>query len=322
MADFLRGGVSEGARAVRGSHEYNVVPFVALAMAFAMEGDGKKVFGNSAELFRAIKEILLASDTNRLVAELTFVRINDLAAPTPPTDPVLYIEPVVALLIITNAFLLGLQTDENWQDWAGWQLVEIVFTFIFCVEIGVRVRLAGWRTYLFGQGSSWNYFDIFLVISGVVDILLTSVVQEESEAAATQLLRACRLVRLTRMFRVFRLKFIKELQLMIKGLVGGLRTLCLAFALLFVVIYVIAVFATIAIGRGTHEDSVRPLFINVPQSMFTAFRCFSGECITEGGAPIAPLLVNEFGALFVLGYVSSYMLITMGAWAVISWPDT
>ena len=37
---------------------------------------------------------------------------------------------------------------------------------------------------------------------------------------------------------------------MIKGLVGGLRTLCLAFALLFSVLYMIAVFATIAIGRG------------------------------------------------------------------------
>ena len=100
-------------------------------MAFAMEGDGKRIFGNSAELFRAIKEIsanqvftfgyipksvpvgfcivsrareeiLLAGDTNRLVAELTFVRINDLAAPTPPVDPVLYIEPFVALLIVSN----------------------------------------------------------------------------------------------------------------------------------------------------------------------------------------------------------------------------
>ena len=43
---------------------------------------------------------------------------------------------------------------------------------------------------------------------------------------------------------------------MIKGLVGGLRTLCLAFALLFSVLYVIAVFATIAIGRGLTRQAV------------------------------------------------------------------
>ena len=42
---------------------------------------------------------------------------------------------------------------------------------------------------------------------------------------------------------------LQELQLMIKGLVGGFRTLCLANCLLFSVLYVIAVFATIAIGQ-------------------------------------------------------------------------
>ena len=50
---------------------------------------------------------------------------------------------------------------------------------------------------------------------------------------------------------------------MIKGLVGGLRTLVLAFALLFVVLYIIAVFATITIGRGAdldRLDGLRSLF--------------------------------------------------------------
>jgi len=48
---------------------------------------------------------------------------------------------------------------------------------------------------------------------------------------------------------------------MIKGLVGGLRTLVLAFALLFVVLYIIAVFATITIGRGPELDgTLRNLF--------------------------------------------------------------
>ena len=47
----------------------------------------------------------------------------------------------------------------------------------------------------------------------------------------------------------------QELQLMIKGLVGGLRTLCLAFALLFSVLYVIAVFATIAIGQNLSSST-------------------------------------------------------------------
>ncbi|CAE7820603.1 cac, partial [Symbiodinium microadriaticum] len=282
VADFLRSNLSEG----MSPPQHNVVPFQALAMAFAMDGDGKRIFGTSAELFRAIKEILLAGDTNRLVAELTFVRINDLAAPTQPVDPVLYIEPFVALLIVSNAFILGVQTDENWESWAGWQWIEVAFTLAFCLEIVVRIRLVGLRTNLSGPESTWNYFDMFLVLAGLIDILLTAVIAE-SEAAAMQLLRACRLVRLTRTFRVFRLKMIKELQLMIKGLVGGLRTLCLAFALLFSVLYVIAVFATIAIGRAELtpplDHDIQSLFATVPDSIFTAFRCYTGECTAEGG---------------------------------------
>ena len=185
VADFLRSNLSEG----MSPPQHNVVPFQALAMAFAMDGDGKRIFGTSAELFRAIKEILLAGDTNRLVAELTFVRINDLAAPTQPVDPVLYIEPFVALLIVSNAFILGVQTDENWESWAGWQWIEVAFTLAFCLEIVVRIRLVGLRTNLSGPESTWNYFDMFLVLAGLIDILLTAVIAE-SEAAAMQLV-AC-----------------------------------------------------------------------------------------------------------------------------------
>lgn len=85
---------------------WNVVPFRALVYAFVMDADARKIFGPSAEHFRALKEILLASDTNRLVAELTFVRINDLAAPQTASDPFLFLEPFVALLIVVNAVLL------------------------------------------------------------------------------------------------------------------------------------------------------------------------------------------------------------------------
>lgn len=51
--------------------------------------------------------------------------------------------------------------------------------------------------------------------------------------AGASLLRFCRLIRLVRVVKVFRLNYMKELRLMVKGLVGGIRTLLLSFALLF-----------------------------------------------------------------------------------------
>ena len=40
------------------------------------------------------------------------MRINDLAAPQQTRDPFLFLEPFVALLIMANAILLGIQTDS------------------------------------------------------------------------------------------------------------------------------------------------------------------------------------------------------------------
>jgi len=314
VPDFWRGRVGTDAPV----RAWNVVPFRALVYAFVMDADSRKIFGNSASHFKAVKEILLASDTNRLVAELTFVRINDLAAPQTARDPFLFLEPFVALLIMANAILLGIQTDESLQDWPWWPVIELGFTGAMFCETIFRLCVLGRNEYFCGVESSWNYFDMFLLITSIVDIILTFATAENGASSPTQLLRAFRLARLTRMFRVFRLKFIKELQLMIKGLVGGLRTLVLAFALLFVVLYIIAVFATITIGRGPELDgTLRNLFRSVPSTMFTAFRCYSGECITEDGLPVALLLSNQFGWFFVLLYVAGYMLVTMGIFNVI-----
>eukprot|EP00913_Durusdinium_trenchii_P014443 g13548.t1 len=71
---------------------YNAVPAQALVEIFlARDGEiHKRIFGpRLITQFKAMREILLASDTNRLVAELTFVRINDLAAPPEPTHPLM-----------------------------------------------------------------------------------------------------------------------------------------------------------------------------------------------------------------------------------------
>lgn len=82
----------------------------------------------------------------------------------------------------------------------------------------------------------------------------------------------------------------QELQLMIKGLVGGLRTLVLAFALLFVVLYIIAVFATITIGRGPELDG----------TLRNLFRCgwefrswVSCAKMTDSGTVYRQFLINE-----------------------------
>ena len=126
---------------------YNVIPAQPLLDIFlAQETEvHRRIFGaKGLNQYRAIKEILLAGDTNRLVAELTFVRINDLAAPPEPMHPIMYLEPLVAVLIIGNGIMIGFQTDPNYKDWDGWVYIEMVFAVCrrpslrFLVEPKVR----------------------------------------------------------------------------------------------------------------------------------------------------------------------------------------
>ena len=45
------------------------------------------------------------------------------------------------------------------------------------------------------------------------------------------------------------------------------------------------------------------------------FELFPFGQVNEAGQPIHYMLAAEFGSPFVLAYVASYMLVTMGCWA-------
>ncbi|CAE7331812.1 Cacna1c [Symbiodinium sp. CCMP2456] len=300
----------------------NVVPIQALMDLFlARDSDlHKKIFGPfNRKQFQAMKEILLAGDTNRLVAELTFVRINDLAAPPESINPLMYIEPFVSFLIIANGIMIGFQTDKRWENWSGWPYIEGVLAFFLLLESSLRFYLSGPREFACGPDWLWNWFDFFLMLTGVTDVVIQAIGDVDQNMGTSSLLRFCRLIRLVRVVKVFRLKCMKELRLMVKGLVAGLRTLLLAFALLFTVLYVISGFATMTIGRDerTAAMGLDDLFADLPQSMFTAFRCYSGECMSARGEPIQVLLAEKFGFLFVFCYVVTYMLVALGIFNVI-----
>ncbi|CAK9023928.1 L type [Durusdinium trenchii] len=300
---------------------YNLVPAQALMELFLAEEGGihKRLFGpRLMTQFQAMKEILLAGDTNRLVAELTFVRINDLATPPEPTHPLMYIEPFVGLLIVCNGIMIGFQTDPLFENWPGWIWFELAFASILLMEIGLRMHLLRCRGYWWGPERLWNWFDVFLAGTGVSDVTIQIVSKTNSEMMGTSLLRFCRLIRLARIVKVFRLRFMKDLRLMVKGWIAGIRTLALAFTLLFAVLYVISGFAAMTIGASSRTPAdLQPFFETIPNTMFTAFRCFTGECVNHQGHSITSLLADEFGVIFILSFVASYMLVTMGIFNVI-----
>lgn len=305
---------------------FNVVPASALMELFLAQDSEihKRIFGQTGvKQFQAIREILLAGDTNRLVAELTFVRINDLAAPPEPLHPLMYVEPLVAVLIVANGVMIGLQTDPFYEIWEGWAYVELGFALFLFLEIVLRMHFLTCRGFWCGEDRFWNWFDVVLCTTSVADVAVQFASTSPTDIGGRELslLRFCRLIRLVRIVKVFRLKFMKDLRLMVKGLVAGIRTLVLAFTLLVSVIYVIAGFATMSFGGITGVEvpglEMDKYFYNLPMSMFTAFRCFTGDCVTDQGFPLTFLLTDEFGLVFAACYIMSYMLVSMGIFNVI-----
>ena len=319
----LQRSASMGAVDMPTRSHFNVVPAMPLMEVFlAKDSDvHRKIFGaRYVKQFKAMKEILLAGDTNRLVAELTFVRINDLAAPPEDRSIGVLLEPLVACVIIANGIMIGFQTDPEYRDWDGWIWIETAFALFLIAEIILRMLfMQGRRMFFCGQECAWNYFDMVLAVSGLVDVSVQLVGLDMPDVFATSLLRFCRLIRLVRIVKVFRLKAMKDLRLMVKGLVAGIKTLVLAFTLLFTVLYVISGFATMTFGNDpkTIERGLQRYFITIPDSMFTCFRCFTGECVNDEGQPIHSILKEEFGFVFVFGYVASFMLVSLGIFNVI-----
>ena len=54
-----------------------------------------------------------------------------------------------------------------------------------------------------------------------------------------------------------------------------------------------------------------------PPPLKALYQPHAGECVSDNGQPLQSLLSAEYGLLFVVGYVSSYMLVSMGIFNVI-----
>eukprot|EP00913_Durusdinium_trenchii_P007635 g7172.t1 len=238
----------QGDESIQGSKDHgekpkeakNLVPLKALSDVFVTKDKEllKKIFGAPMMTqYEAMKEILLAGDTNRLVAELTFDARRKVCLEQKWVWDC-HEEPFVAVLILANGIMIGFQTDPRYEDWDGWIYLEVIFAVVLIMEVCLR--------------------DMFLLFTGLTDIVVELAVQSTTDMTGASLLRFCRLVRLVRVVKVFRVKYMKELRLMVKGLVGGFRTLFLSFALLFAVLYVISGFATMTLGRDTSLKDPTP----------------------------------------------------------------
>jgi hypothetical protein len=123
-----------------------------------------------------------------------------------------------------------------------------------------------------------------------------------------KLLKLCRLARLV---RALRYSIFDELKQMVVGVIAGVQVLCWAIVMLFGCIFLIGLSMRILIGETEEE------FRTVPHAMMTTFRCYTEGCMSYDGTPLTERLFSSYGGIFMVGYIISFMFVTVGVFNLI-----
>mmetsp|Transcript_106004 Transcript_106004/g.304808 ORF Transcript_106004/g.304808 Transcript_106004/m.304808 type:complete len:631 (-) Transcript_106004:119-2011(-) len=231
------------------------------------------------------------------------------------------VEVVGTFLVIANTVFLGISADRGNDAWNGWDYISSGFAAAFSIELLIRMCLCGsvWRFFM-GESRLWHIFDTVLVGLMLLDIVTLVVHVSAINTRMLTTLRLLRLLRLTRMARLARVGIFNELTYMIRGIEAGTSTLFWAFVLFLFVDYVGAVLVTMTIGTDTgnlaFETYASIHFGSVGRSMFTLFRCFTGDCSAYDGRPLAYALLDRYGNLTIVVYWLALMLVTFGLFNV------
>jgi len=248
-----------------------------------------------------------------------------------------WLDLAVVMVILLNAVVIGLSYDV--KDTDLWNWCEVVFAGFFVCELAVKLSMNGFEEHFLGVDWSWNGFDAVLVAFAVFDAtrslieIFSAEGFDDSSWSKLTILRTIRLARLSRMVRLMRWKPLRELRLMVVGLMNGVKTIMWAIVLLMVICYVLALLLRElhlegaedtscsaemeAAGSCTRTQEYQDLMKDVPVAMFTVYRCFIGDCADQGGRPLAVHMSDEYGFLFKVGYVISTMLVTLGLFNLI-----
>eukprot|EP00929_Paragymnodinium_shiwhaense_P002628 TRINITY_DN102938_c0_g1_i1.p1 TRINITY_DN102938_c0_g1~~TRINITY_DN102938_c0_g1_i1.p1 ORF type:complete len:959 (+),score=196.80 TRINITY_DN102938_c0_g1_i1:162-3038(+) len=242
------------------------------------------------------------------------------------------IDPIVGVVICVNTLTIGMSADS---DWSGYDVLETIFLIIFTMEILVKVPLSGPRVHFFGDDWAWNWFDCIIVGFALLDVMLVAAASEPgpeegadpdddgqfSQVSIIKVARLARLTRLLRLIKLMRLKIFKELQLMVKGVVAGLRTLFWAIVLLLLLVYLAAVLLRQTVGEAQirRDDGYETvLFSSVAWSMFTVFRLFMGDTSLADGTPLVAHLWERYTWYFGGPYAVFMLFIVFGIFNMVT----
>mmetsp|Transcript_13016 Transcript_13016/g.31006 ORF Transcript_13016/g.31006 Transcript_13016/m.31006 type:complete len:601 (-) Transcript_13016:189-1991(-) len=152
---------------------------------------------------------------------------------------------VAAFIILFNSFIVGWEVEWGTRNTQGNAVIQAFSSFcnvFFLLEVLLRMCVFRMDFFLNRDGRAWNFFDLVLVMLGVVDEVSSITAGADPSSNAVGSAKMLKMLRILRVFRVFR--FFRPLARLALMIMDSIRSLLWAMFMLALITYAFAVSLT------------------------------------------------------------------------------
>eukprot|EP00929_Paragymnodinium_shiwhaense_P051452 TRINITY_DN25890_c0_g3_i1.p1 TRINITY_DN25890_c0_g3~~TRINITY_DN25890_c0_g3_i1.p1 ORF type:complete len:676 (-),score=103.23 TRINITY_DN25890_c0_g3_i1:273-2300(-) len=226
---------------------------------------------------------------------------------------------ICGAIIILNAIFMAVQTEYALTSTPGapdptWLTVTAKwFTVFFVLEL--LLRMGGGLRRFFCSSNSWNYFDLCIVLSS----LLEELVEAGGSLYQVRMIRLLRITRLMRLFRAVRVvRVIGALRSLVNSLLGTMRQMVWAFVLIAGLLLGFGIGfgqmvgdARVSNPETLRDDALKLYWGTLARCIYTLFAAVSGGVSWRDAAQ--PL--SELGVEALLGFL---LFVALVQWVVLN----
>eukprot|EP00931_Biecheleriopsis_adriatica_P107165 TRINITY_DN81505_c0_g1_i1.p1 TRINITY_DN81505_c0_g1~~TRINITY_DN81505_c0_g1_i1.p1 ORF type:complete len:593 (-),score=101.03 TRINITY_DN81505_c0_g1_i1:31-1782(-) len=199
--------------------------------------------------------------------------------------------------VLLNIGWIGLHTDwvgRNWSNDTPWEftIVDYIFAVVTVGELAVRI-IANGQDFFVDSNWRWNWFDLTVGITQVLDVMITSM--GNGSNAAVKNFRVIKMIRIVRVARIA--VAFPELNILMSSIMESMSSLFWVLLLIFVFLYTVAILITqlvsehkMKLGRPQMHGSEGLLIVyfdTLDTTIISLFKVISGGI--DWGDLVAPL---------------------------------
>jgi len=225
----------------------------------------------------------------------------------------------IGVIIVLNAVAIGFETDSMDGDAWYWLLFEVLFNFIFLIELALRIAVEGasliWDNVL-RQVEVWNVLDVILVVTGLLDLIISISGFNDDSLDMITMLRLCRLFRLARLVRL--VKLFRELWLFVCGVASAITTVLWGAIVVGIVMFITATFLVRSVGYSYGRENsadfdpfIHKNFGTVGKAAVTLFQIITLDNWREVVSPIVEREPSMMLFFMMFISITSYALMAV-----------